>query len=56
MRNEYTILVGNLDGRHHLQDLGADGRIILESIVMEMKRKTVTSINQSQNRISGGNL
>jgi hypothetical protein len=28
--NAYNTLVGNLKGRGHLEDLGADGNIILE--------------------------
>jgi hypothetical protein len=30
MRNADVILVGNIKGRDHLEDLGIDGRIILE--------------------------
>jgi hypothetical protein len=33
MRNVYIILVENLKGRDHLEDLGVDGRIILEWIL-----------------------
>jgi hypothetical protein len=32
MRNGYKILVGKLKGRDHSEDLGVDGRIILEWI------------------------
>jgi hypothetical protein len=30
MRNAYTILVGNLKKRDHLEDLGVDGKMILK--------------------------
>jgi hypothetical protein len=30
MRSAYRILVANLKGRYHVEDLGVDGRIILE--------------------------
>jgi hypothetical protein len=33
MRNAYTILVENLKGRDHSEDLGVDGKIILEWIL-----------------------
>jgi hypothetical protein len=34
MRNTYRIFVlGNVEGRHHLGDLGIGGRIILKFIV-----------------------
>jgi hypothetical protein len=33
MRNAYYILVGNLMGRDHLEDLGVDGNIILQWIL-----------------------
>jgi hypothetical protein len=29
IRNAYNILVGNLKGRNHSEDLGVDGNIIL---------------------------
>jgi hypothetical protein len=31
--NAYSILVANLKGRDHLEDVGVDGRIILERIL-----------------------
>jgi hypothetical protein len=30
MRNMYRMLVGNLKGKYHLEDLGIDGSIILK--------------------------
>jgi hypothetical protein len=33
MANAYKILLENLKGRDHLEDLGIDGRIILEYIL-----------------------
>jgi hypothetical protein len=33
MKNAYNILVGNLKGRDHSEDLGTDGKIILEWIL-----------------------
>jgi hypothetical protein len=33
VRNAYNILVESLDGRDHLQDLGVDGKVILEWIL-----------------------
>jgi hypothetical protein len=33
MRNAYNILVGDLNGRDHLEKLGADENIILEWIL-----------------------
>jgi hypothetical protein len=33
MRNAYRILVGKSEGRDHLDDLGEDGKIILEWIL-----------------------
>jgi hypothetical protein len=35
MRNTYKILVGNQKGRDHMEDLGVDGKIILERIGWE---------------------
>jgi hypothetical protein len=33
MRNAYKILVGKLERTNHFEDLGVDGRIILEWIL-----------------------
>jgi len=33
MRNAYSILVGKLKGRDRFEDLGVDGKIILEWIL-----------------------
>jgi hypothetical protein len=33
MRNEYNILLRKLEGRDDLEDLGVNGRIILERIL-----------------------
>jgi hypothetical protein len=30
MRKEYSVLVGNLKRRDHLENLGVDGKVILE--------------------------
>jgi hypothetical protein len=35
MRNAYNILVGNLKGGDHAEDLSVDGRIILEWILVK---------------------
>jgi hypothetical protein len=32
-RNAYKILVGKLEGRYHSEDLGIDGKILLERIL-----------------------
>jgi hypothetical protein len=33
MRNAYSILAGKPEGKNHLEDLGVDGKIILEWIL-----------------------
>jgi hypothetical protein len=33
MRNAYSILVGNPEGKNHTEDLGVDRRIILEWVL-----------------------
>jgi hypothetical protein len=33
VRNAHKILVGNPEERHHFQDLGVDGRLLLEWIL-----------------------
>jgi hypothetical protein len=33
MRNAYNILVGKPEGKNHSEDLGVDGKIILEWIL-----------------------
>jgi hypothetical protein len=33
MRNAYNVLVGRPEEKNHLEDLGIDGRIILERIL-----------------------
>jgi hypothetical protein len=35
MRYAYRILVENLKGRPHLEDLGIDGMVVLKRIIME---------------------
>jgi hypothetical protein len=42
MRNVYKILVGNLKGRDHSKNLGADGRIILDWIFEKEVEKLCT--------------
>jgi hypothetical protein len=32
-RNTFNILIGKPEGKRHMQDLGVDGRIILEWII-----------------------
>jgi hypothetical protein len=32
MRNAYSILVAKFEGRYHSEDLGVDGKVILEYI------------------------
>jgi hypothetical protein len=33
MRNEYKILVRKLEGRDHSEDLGVDGKMVLEWVL-----------------------
>jgi hypothetical protein len=33
MRNAYNISVGKYEGKNHLEDLGVDGKLILEWIL-----------------------
>jgi hypothetical protein len=40
MRSAYKMLVGNLKGRNHSEDLGVDGRIILELTLGKYGGKT----------------
>jgi hypothetical protein len=35
MKNVYRILVGNSEGREHLEDLGIDWKMILKCILMK---------------------
>jgi hypothetical protein len=42
MRNAYRILLGNLKGRDHSEDLGVDGRIILRQILGKQSEKAWT--------------
>jgi hypothetical protein len=39
MRNTYRMLIENLRGRDHSEDLGVDGSIILERILGKMDGK-----------------
>jgi hypothetical protein len=42
MRNAYKILVGNLKGRHHSEDVGVDEKIILEWLLGKQGEKLWT--------------
>jgi hypothetical protein len=42
MRNVYVTLVGSLKGRDHAEDLGVDGKIILEFILGKQGGKVFT--------------
>jgi len=42
MRNAYRILVGNLMGRDHLEDLGIYGRIIIKWILKQWDMTVIT--------------
>jgi hypothetical protein len=39
MRNAYEAFVGKLEGKRHSQDLGIDGRIILEGLLVKRMEK-----------------
>jgi hypothetical protein len=40
--NAYSVLVGKPEGKNHLEDLGVDGRIILECILRKQGEKVWT--------------
>jgi hypothetical protein len=40
----YSILVGNLNGRNHLEDLGVDGKILLTCIFKKWEEKSWTGL------------
>jgi hypothetical protein len=42
MKNAYKILIVNLKGKDHSEDLGVDGRIILETISENLVGKVWT--------------
>jgi hypothetical protein len=44
MGNAYSILVGKPEGKRHLQDLGIDGRVILEWILGKQFEKVWSRI------------
>jgi hypothetical protein len=44
MRNAFKILVDNLKGRDHLEDLAVDGRIILKWILNKWGRRVCTGL------------
>jgi hypothetical protein len=35
MRNDYNILVGNLEGRDYLEDVDVDGKMIYQNSILE---------------------
>jgi hypothetical protein len=45
VRNAYRFWSDNLKGRDHLEDLGVDGRIILEWILEKLVWEVVDSIH-----------
>jgi hypothetical protein len=48
MRNAYNILVGKPEGKNHLEDLGVDGSITLEWILVKRGWKGVNWIHLAQ--------
>jgi hypothetical protein len=44
MRNAFEILVRNLEGKNHLEDLGTDGRMIQEWILGKQGEKMWTGL------------
>jgi hypothetical protein len=56
MRSECKILVGNLKGRDHSEDVGIDGRIILELILGKQVGKVWTGFIWLRIGTSGGLL
>jgi hypothetical protein len=56
MRNAYNILVENLKGRHHSEDLGVDVKITSEWILRKSVRKMWTGFIWLKLETSGGLL
>jgi hypothetical protein len=56
MRNAYTILIGNIAGRDHSEDLGVFGRIILEYRLRKLGGKLRTGFFWLRIGTSGGLL
>jgi hypothetical protein len=54
VKNAYKILVLNLKGRHHLEDLGVDANIILEYILGKWGGKVWAGEIQLRIETSGG--
>jgi hypothetical protein len=50
MRKAFSILIGKPEGKNHLEDLGVDGRIILQCILYEMGWKVVDWVNLTEVR------
>jgi hypothetical protein len=44
MRNAYKMLVVNMKGRHHLRDLGIDGRVKLKSMLKKQDVRLWTGV------------
>jgi hypothetical protein len=56
VRNAYKIVVGKPEGKDHSEDLGVDGRIILEWILGKYVGKVCTGCIWSRVGASGGLL
>jgi hypothetical protein len=56
MRNAHKILVGNLNGRNHAEDLGLDGKIILQWIFEKYVGKVWIGCSWLGIGTSGGHL
>jgi hypothetical protein len=56
MRNAYKVFVGKTEGKNHSEDVGIDGRIILEWIFEKKGGKAWTECNWPRIGTSGGLL
>jgi hypothetical protein len=57
MKNAYTVFwLQSLKGRDHSEDLGVDGRIILEWILREIRWEAVDWMHLAQDRVQWRDL
>jgi hypothetical protein len=56
VKNAYSISLQNLKGRDHFEDLGVDGKKILEWILGKQGVRVLTGFNWLKTEISGGLL